>query len=69
MTEADELLARLEVEAAECDAWDQPERADVHREAAALIRRLLGEITGRGECICAKCGIRYGGSSYPKGDF
>ena len=70
MTEAEELLARLEE-----PNWMVHDKIrgiipdTTAHEAAALIRRLLGEITGHGECICAKCGIRHGGSSYSKGDF
>ena len=38
-------------------------------EAAALIRRLVDGLKGQGECICPKCGIRHGGSHFPRGDF
>ena len=31
-------------------------------EAADIIEALLAELEGRGECICARCGIRHGGS-------
>ena len=46
MTEVDELLARLKVEATECDNWDQPDRAYLHRDSIAMIRRLFKEIKG-----------------------